>query len=45
MPTYTFYNKRTKKEYTELMSISEMEEYLSKNKHISQVLQPINIVA
>ena len=45
MPTYTFYNKRTKKEYTDLMSISEMEEYLSKNKHISQVLQPINIVA
>ena len=27
------------------MSISEMEEYLSKNKHISQVIQPINIVA
>ena len=35
MPTYTFYNKRTKKEHTELMSISEMEEYLDKNKHIS----------
>ena len=45
MPTYTFYNKRTKKEFTDLMSISEMEEYLSKNKHISQVIQPINIVA
>ena len=45
MPTYTFYNKRTKKEYTELMSISEMEEYLDKNKHISQVIVPINIVA
>ena len=45
MPTYTFYNKRTKKEYTELMSISEMEEYLAKNKHISQVIVPINIVA
>ena len=45
MPTYTFYNKRTKKEFTELMSISEMEEYLSKNKHISQVIVPINIVA
>ena len=36
---------RNAEEYTELMSISEMEEYLSKNKHISQVLQPINIVA
>ena len=45
MPLYTFYNKRTKKEYTELMSISEMEEYLAKNKHISQVIVPINIVA
>ena len=45
MPTYTFYNKRTKKEFTDLMSISEMEEYLSKNKHISQVIVPINIVA
>ena len=45
MPIYTFYNKRTKKEYDDMMSISEMESYLSKNKHISQVLQPINIVA
>ena len=45
MPTYTFYNKRTKKEFTDLMSISEMEEYLSKNKHISQVIVPINMAA
>ena len=45
MPIYTFYNKKTKKEYDDMMSISEMESYLSKNKHISQVLQPINIVA
>ena len=45
MPTYTFFNKRTKKQYTELMSISEMEDYLDKNKHISQVIVPINIVA
>ena len=45
MPTYTFYNKRTKKEYTDMMSISEMEEYLSKNKHVSQVIKGINIVA
>ena len=33
MPTYRFYNKRTKKEYTDLMSISEMEEFIKK-KHI-----------
>ena len=45
MPTYTFYNKRTKKEFTDMMSISEMEKYLSKNKHISQVIKGINIVA
>ena len=45
MPTYTFYNKRTKKEHTDLMSISEMEEYLRKNKHVSQVIKGINIVA
>ena len=45
MPTYTFFNKRTRKEFTEMMSISEMEEYLNKNHHISQVIVPINIVA
>jgi len=45
MPIYTFYNKKTKKEYDDMMSISEMESYLQKNKHITQVLQPINIVA
>ena len=45
MPLYTFYNKKSKKEYTDMMTISEMEEYLAKNKHISQVIVPINIVA
>ena len=44
MPTYTFYNKKTKKEHTDYMSISDMEEYLDKNKHITQVIQPINII-
>ena len=44
MPTYRFYNKRTKKEYTDLMSISEMEEYLEKNKHIKQQITKLNIV-
>ena len=45
MPTYRFYNKRTKKEYTDLMSISEMEE-LIKKKHI-KLLPPtqLNIVS
>ena len=45
MPTYRFYNKRTKKEYTDLMSISEMEEFTQK-KHIT-LLPPtqLNIVS
>ena len=45
MPIYTFYNKRTKKEFDEMMSISEMEEYVDKNKHITQVIKGINIVS
>ena len=44
MPVYTFEDTKTKKEFTEHMSISEMEEYLLKNKHIRQVIVPINIV-
>ena len=45
MPTYRFYNKRTKKEYTDLMSISEMEKFIKK-KHI-ELLPPtqMNIVS
>ena len=45
MPTYRFYNKITKKEYTDLMSISEMEEFIKK-KHI-KILPPtqVNIVS
>ena len=45
MPIYTFYNKKTKKEFEDMMSISEMEEYLNKNKHVTQVIKGINIVA
>ena len=44
MPTYTFINTKTHKEHTEMMSISEMEEYLSKNKHIKQAIKSLNIV-
>ena len=45
MPTYRFYNSKTKEEYTDLMSISEMEEFI-KNKHI-KILPPtqLNIVS
>ena len=45
MPTYRFLNTRTKKEYTDLMSISEMETFIKK-KHI-KLLPPttLNIVS
>ena len=43
MPIYTFRNKRTKKEFTEMMTIAEMETYMKKNKHITQVPQVLNI--
>ena len=45
MPTYRFYNSKIKKEYTDLMSISEMEEFIKK-KHI-KILPPtqLNIVS
>ena len=45
MPLYTFTNKRTGKEFTEMMTISEMEDYLLKNKHIRQIINAVNIVA
>ena len=44
MPTYTFINTKTSKEHTEMMSIAEMEEYLSKNKHIKQAIKGLNII-
>jgi len=44
MPIYTFRNKKTGKEYDDYMSISEMEEFLEKNKHITQVPKGLNIV-
>jgi hypothetical protein len=45
MPTYNFYNSKTKETYTDLMSISDMEEFIKK-KHIT-LLPPtqINIVS
>ena len=44
MPTYTFINTKNNKEHTEMMSIAEMEEYLSKNKHIKQAIKGLNII-
>ena len=45
MPIYTFFNNKTKKEFDEMMTISEMESYVKKNKHIKQVIKGINILA
>ena len=43
MPIYTFKNKKTGKVYDDMMSISEKESFLKKNKHIKQMLTTINI--
>jgi predicted nucleic acid-binding Zn ribbon protein len=45
MPIYTFLNKKTGKEFDDMMTIAEMESYLEKNKHITQVLKGLNIVS
>jgi hypothetical protein len=45
MPSYSFINTKTNEEWDDIMSISEMEEYLAKNKHIKQVPKKMNIVA
>ena len=45
MPTYDFINKKTGKEYSEFMSISEKETYLEQNPHIQQKVSSINIIS
>ena len=37
MPSYTFRDKKTEETWTDLMTISEMEEYLNKNKNVGLV--------
>ena len=37
MPTYTFYDEKTGKEWDDMMPNSEREEYLKDNPHISQI--------
>ena len=37
MPSYTFRDKKTEETWTDLMTISEMEEYLNKNKKVGLV--------
>jgi len=38
MPTYRFLNKNTNEEFEEFMSISELDEYLVENLHITQLV-------
>ena len=45
MPLYSFKNKKTGKEFEDLMTIAEKEVYLKKNKHIQQMVTSINIIS
>ena len=45
MPIYSFKNKKTGKEFDDMMTIAEMESYLDNNKHIIQVPKGLNIVS
>jgi hypothetical protein len=44
MPSYTFEDIKTGKQFTEYMSMSEIDDYLKKNKNIRQVFTSLNIV-
>ncbi len=44
MPAYTFENIKTGEEYTIHMSMSEIDNYLKKNKNVRQVFTSLNIV-
>lgn len=45
MPTYRFENKNTKEEWTEFMSISEMEKFLADNPHVEQLVNGAPLIA
>ena len=45
MPLYTFMNKDTNEVFTEMMSISQREEYLSQNPNITQKLLALNMIS
>ena len=44
MPIYTFENIKTGKEYTEQMSMTQLDEYLANNKDVRQIFTTLNIV-
>jgi hypothetical protein len=43
VPIYTFENSKTGEVYDDMMSISEKETFLKKNRHIKQLVTRINI--
>lgn len=44
MPTYTFKNKKTGKQWDDIMSISDKEAYLEANPHIQQlIVKPLSM--
>ena len=44
MPVYTFENIKTGEEYNIHMSMSEIDDYIKKNKNVRQVFTSLNIV-
>jgi len=44
MPIYSFENIKTGKEFTEHLTMAELDAYLKKNKNIRQVFTSLNIV-
>lgn len=43
MPNYNFRNNETQEEFTEFMSMSDLDEYLEANPHIEQIPSAINL--
>lgn len=44
MPIYSFENIKTGKEFTEHLSMSELDNYLKNNKDVRQIFTSLNIV-
>jgi len=45
MPTYDFEDTRTGEKFTEVMSMSDREKYLTDNPHIRQLITRMNMIA
>lgn len=45
MPTYSFKNNLTNEEFTDFMSISELDSFLKENPHIVQLVSAPSIVS